>query len=138
MQVTEVNRANGPATAAARTASDKAVARRWLIRRRQWHSPTPGPIAASDFGNDHLSHNVSTLGHDSFKGMGVDFGDLSDNGSVEWTRVYCDCLAKNAVSSAATSAGRPESSGAVCPAPGSIFSVAAGSTSASRRSVRWR
>jgi hypothetical protein len=65
----------------------------------------PELYVANDFGNDHLLHNVSTpghirfrlatgvrapdtpksmvLGHDSFKGMGIDFGDLSDTGQFD-------------------------------------------------------
>lgn len=65
----------------------------------------PDLYVANDFGNDHLFYNVSTpghirfteatgrrdpttpksfvLGHDSFKGMGVDFTDLNDNGRFD-------------------------------------------------------
>ncbi|MGH3427564.1 MAG: FG-GAP repeat domain-containing protein, partial [Mycobacteriales bacterium] len=65
----------------------------------------PELYIANDFGHDHLFHNASTpghirftpvmgsrgpmtpksmvLGHDSFKGMGVDFGDLNDNGRLD-------------------------------------------------------
>jgi enediyne biosynthesis protein E4 len=65
----------------------------------------PELYIANDFGPDHLLHNVSTpgqirftpatgsrtpttpksmaLGHDSFKGMSVDFGDLSGNGKLD-------------------------------------------------------
>jgi len=65
----------------------------------------PDLYIANDFGPDHLLDNVSTpgdirfteaigqrapitpksfvLGKDSFKGMGVDFGDLSDNGKFD-------------------------------------------------------
>lgn len=65
----------------------------------------PELYLANDFGNDHLFHNVSTpgqirfklvtgrrgaftpksmvLGHDSFKGMGVDFGDLTSAGKFD-------------------------------------------------------
>jgi hypothetical protein len=65
----------------------------------------PELYVANDFGNDHLFHNVSTpgkirfglttgrrgtmtpkssvLGHDSFKGMGVDFGDLQNKGRFD-------------------------------------------------------
>jgi hypothetical protein len=65
----------------------------------------PELYVSNDFGNDHLFHNVSTpgrirfqlvigrrgamtpkssvLGHDSFKGMGVDFGDLRDQGRLD-------------------------------------------------------
>jgi enediyne biosynthesis protein E4 len=65
----------------------------------------PDLYIANDFGNDHLLHNVSTpgnirftlavgrrtpttpksfvLGRGSFKGMGVDFGDLSGNGKFD-------------------------------------------------------
>jgi hypothetical protein len=65
----------------------------------------PELYLANDFGNDHLFHNVSTPGHikfknvlgrrgvmtpksmvlgkDSFKGMSVDFGDLSGNGKFD-------------------------------------------------------
>jgi enediyne biosynthesis protein E4 len=65
----------------------------------------PDVYVANDFGKDHLLYNVSTpgqikfteaigkrtpttpksfvLGHGSFKGMGVDFGDLNDNGKFD-------------------------------------------------------
>ena len=65
----------------------------------------PDLYIANDFGPDHLLYNVSTPGHirfteatgqrtpltpksfvlgrDSFKGMGVDFGDLGDNGKFD-------------------------------------------------------
>lgn len=65
----------------------------------------PDLYVANDFGKDFLLHNVSTpnhiqftvatgqrtpttpksfvLGHDSFKGMGVDFADLGDNGRFD-------------------------------------------------------
>src|SRR5262249_33785908 len=65
----------------------------------------PELYIANDFGPDHLLYNESTPGHlkftvatgsrnpvtpksfvlgrDSFKGMGVDFGDLSDNGKFD-------------------------------------------------------
>jgi len=65
----------------------------------------PDLYIANDFGPDHLLYNVSTpdhirftvtigrrtpttpksfvLGKDSFKGMGVDFGDLNDNGRFD-------------------------------------------------------
>jgi len=65
----------------------------------------PELYLANDFGNDHLLHNVSTpgqirfqvvtgrrgaftpksmvLGHDSFKGMSVDFGDLDGTGRFD-------------------------------------------------------
>lgn len=65
----------------------------------------PELYLANDFGPDHLFHNVSTpgkirftaatgsrtpttpksmaLGHDSFKGMAVDFGDLSGTGKLD-------------------------------------------------------
>jgi enediyne biosynthesis protein E4 len=65
----------------------------------------PELYLANDFGNDHLFHNVSTpghirfrlvpgrrgaltpksmvMGHDSFKGMGVDFGDLTSQGRFD-------------------------------------------------------
>lgn len=65
----------------------------------------PDLYVANDFGPDHLLYNVSVPGHirftrtngrrspitpksfvlgkDSFKGMGVDFGDLSDNGKFD-------------------------------------------------------
>ncbi|HEY2443841.1 MAG TPA: ASPIC/UnbV domain-containing protein [Streptosporangiaceae bacterium] len=65
----------------------------------------PDLYIANDFGPDHLLYNVSTpgyikfsnvigertpmtpksfqLGKDSFKGMGVDFGDLADNGRFD-------------------------------------------------------
>ena len=65
----------------------------------------PDMYVANDFGHDHLLHNVSTpgtirfravtgrrtpttpksfvLGDGSFKGMGVDFGDLDHNGSFD-------------------------------------------------------
>ena len=65
----------------------------------------PELYLANDFGNDHLFHNVSTpgtikfrstegrrgaatpksmvLGHDSFKGMSVEFGDLSGSGRFD-------------------------------------------------------
>lgn len=65
----------------------------------------PELYLANDFGNDHLFHNVSTpghikfqgvtgertpltpksmaLGHDSFKGMSADFGDLMGNGKFD-------------------------------------------------------
>jgi enediyne biosynthesis protein E4 len=65
----------------------------------------PDLYIANDFGPDHLLYNESTPGHikfattlgrrspttpksfvlgkDSFKGMGVDFGDLSDNGRFD-------------------------------------------------------
>lgn len=65
----------------------------------------PELYLANDFGNDRFFHNVSTpgkirfklaegertavtpkslvLGHDSFKGMGVDFGDLDHNGRFD-------------------------------------------------------
>jgi enediyne biosynthesis protein E4 len=65
----------------------------------------PELYVANDFGNDHLFHNVSTpghirfqnvvgrrgaltpksmvLGHDSFKGMCVDFGDLTNTGKFD-------------------------------------------------------
>jgi len=65
----------------------------------------PDIYIANDFGPDHLLYNVSTPGHirfttaigqrapttpksfvlgrDSFKGMGVDFGDLSSNGKFD-------------------------------------------------------
>lgn len=65
----------------------------------------PDLYIANDFGPDHLLYNDSTPGHikftvavgsrnpttpksfvlgkDSFKGMGVDFGDLSDNGKFD-------------------------------------------------------
>lgn len=65
----------------------------------------PDVYIANDFGHDHLLYNVSTPGHirfteafgqrtpttpksfvlgnDSFKGMGVDFGDLNDNGRFD-------------------------------------------------------
>jgi hypothetical protein len=65
----------------------------------------PELYLANDFGNDHLFHNVSTpghikfavlqgrrgaftpksmvLGHDSFKGMSVDFGDLGRDGKFD-------------------------------------------------------
>ncbi len=65
----------------------------------------PDLYIANDFGPDHLLYNSSTPGHikfteaigqrtpltpksfvlgrDSFKGMGVDFGDLSDNGRFD-------------------------------------------------------
>jgi enediyne biosynthesis protein E4 len=65
----------------------------------------PELYVANDFGNDHLFHNVSTpghirfalllgergpltpksmvLGHDSFKGMSVDFGDLTNAGKFD-------------------------------------------------------
>ncbi|GAB3974344.1 CRTAC1 family protein [Actinoallomurus acanthiterrae] len=65
----------------------------------------PEVYVANDFGEDHLLHNVSTpghikfteatgrrgpatpksfvLGHDSFKGMGIDFGDLNRNGRFD-------------------------------------------------------
>jgi hypothetical protein len=65
----------------------------------------PDVYIANDFGKDHLLYNVSTPGHikfiqavgqrapdtpksfvlgrDSFKGMGVDFGDLNDNGRFD-------------------------------------------------------
>jgi hypothetical protein len=65
----------------------------------------PELYIANDFGNDHLFHNVSTpghirfqlaqgqrgattpksmvLGHDSFKGMSIDFGDLANNGKLD-------------------------------------------------------
>jgi hypothetical protein len=65
----------------------------------------PELYLANDFGNDHLFHNVSTpgdirfatvigrrgaftpksmvLGHDSFKGMGVDFGDVDNTGKFD-------------------------------------------------------
>lgn len=65
----------------------------------------PELYLANDFGQDRFFHNVSTsgrirfeiaegrrgaftpkslvVGHDSFKGMGVDFGDLSDTGSFD-------------------------------------------------------
>jgi hypothetical protein len=65
----------------------------------------PELYLANDFGNDHLFHNVSTpghirfqltlgrrgaytpksmvLGHDSFKGMAVDFGDLTATGRFD-------------------------------------------------------
>jgi enediyne biosynthesis protein E4 len=65
----------------------------------------PDLYIANDFGPDHLLYNVSTPGHirftvavgrrtpttpksfvlgrDSFKGMGIDFGDLTDNGRFD-------------------------------------------------------
>jgi hypothetical protein len=65
----------------------------------------PELYVANDFGNDHLFHNVSTPGHikfqlllgrrgaltpksmvlgeDSFKGMAVDFGDLTNTGKFD-------------------------------------------------------
>lgn len=65
----------------------------------------PELYVANDFGHDHLFHNVSTPGHirfqvlkgrrgwmtpksfvlgnDSFKGMGVDFGDLTNAGKFD-------------------------------------------------------
>ncbi len=65
----------------------------------------PDVYVANDFGHDHLLHNVSTPGHirftsaigertpttpksfvlgnGSFKGMGIDFGDLDRNGSFD-------------------------------------------------------
>jgi hypothetical protein len=65
----------------------------------------PELYLANDFGNDHLLHNVSTpghirfelttgqrtpttpksmvLGHDSFKGMSIDFGDLAGTGKFD-------------------------------------------------------
>lgn len=65
----------------------------------------PELYLANDFGNDHLFHNVSTpghitfalvqgrrgaftpksmvLGHDSFKGMSADFGDLTGTGKFD-------------------------------------------------------
>jgi len=65
----------------------------------------PELYLANDFGNDHLFHNVSTpgrirfqlvigrrgaftpksmvLGHDSFKGMSIDFGDLNGTGKFD-------------------------------------------------------
>jgi hypothetical protein len=65
----------------------------------------PELYLANDFGNDHLFHNVSTpgrirfqaatgsrgpatpksmaLGHDSFKGMSADFGDLTGTGRFD-------------------------------------------------------
>jgi hypothetical protein len=65
----------------------------------------PDVYIANDFGKDHLLYNISTpgqikfteaigqrapdtpksfvLGHDSFKGMGVDFADLNDNGRFD-------------------------------------------------------
>ncbi len=65
----------------------------------------PELYVANDFGNDHLFHNVSTpghirfdlllgrrgamtpksmvLGHDSFKGMAIDFGDLTNAGRFD-------------------------------------------------------
>jgi hypothetical protein len=68
-------------------------------------SGLPDIYIANDFGHDHLLHNVSTpgrisfeeasgqrtpttaksfvLGKGSFKGMGVDFGDLNRNGSFD-------------------------------------------------------
>jgi hypothetical protein len=70
----------------------------------------PELYIANDFGHDHLFHNVSTPGHirfrtvtgtrgpltpksmalgrDSFKSMGVDFGDINDNGAF-------DCFVSN-------------------------------------------
>jgi hypothetical protein len=68
-------------------------------------SGRPDVYVANDFGPDHLLHNVSTpgrirftvatgsrtpttpksfaLGHDSFKGMGVDFGDIDRSGRFD-------------------------------------------------------
>ncbi|WP_213451420.1 CRTAC1 family protein [Rhizomonospora bruguierae] len=65
----------------------------------------PELYLANDFGNDHLLHNVSTrgrirftevlgrrgaftpksmvLGHDSFKGMSMEFGDIDSDGSFD-------------------------------------------------------
>lgn len=65
----------------------------------------PELYVANDFGHDHLLYNVSTRGHihftvavgqrtpttpksfvlgkDSFKGMGIDFGDLNNNGTFD-------------------------------------------------------
>jgi hypothetical protein len=67
----------------------------------------PEIYIANDFGHDHLLYNTSTPGHisfkeavgsrgattpksfvlgkDSFKGMGVDFGDINHNGSFDMT-----------------------------------------------------
>nr|WP_127843931.1 VCBS repeat-containing protein [Rathayibacter iranicus] len=71
----------------------------------------PELYVANDFGRDYLLHNVSTvgridfdsvegartvddpkstiLGHDSFKGMGVDFGDLNGD---SWTDLFVSSL----------------------------------------------
>lgn len=65
----------------------------------------PELYLANDFGHDHLLHNVSTpgrirfaevtgrrgaftpkslvLGHDSFKGMSIEFGDMNDDGNFD-------------------------------------------------------
>jgi hypothetical protein len=90
------------------TAIDLALATGWTLGAGSADldgDQLPELYLANDFGNDHLFYNVSTpghikfqntigrrgaetpksmvLGHDSFKGMSVDFGDLSHNGRFD-------------------------------------------------------
>ncbi|MGW5668279.1 CRTAC1 family protein [Micromonospora sp. NPDC003776] len=89
-------------------ALDPAVATGWTLAASSADLDAdllPELYVANDFGNDHLFYNVSTpghirfqlttgqrgamtpkssvLGHDSFKGMGIDFGDLQHNGRFD-------------------------------------------------------
>ena len=89
-------------------AIDPAVASGWTLGAASADLDgdlLPELYVANDFGNDHLFHNVSTpghvkfqlvqgrrgaftpksmvLGHDSFKGMSADFGDLTATGKFD-------------------------------------------------------